>query len=59
MTKEKTIYIVIEKETEKEDIMLVNNWGIIPMFKKRKCAVEFMKENCFPEDLKVVKRKLR
>ena len=57
-TKEKTIYIVVDKKTNEEAIMLVGKWGIIPMFEKRKSAVEFMKEKTFPEDLKVMKIKL-
>jgi len=55
MNKEQMIWIVVDKKTNKKEIMLINNWGIIPMFSKKKHALEFMREEMFPEDLKVVK----
>lgn len=58
MNKEKIIYIVVDKETNKEDIMLVGEWGIIPMFVKREYAVEFVKEKISPEDCKIIKCKI-
>ena len=55
---EKTIYVVVDKETNKEDIMLIGDWGVIPMFVKLKDAMEFRKGKYYPQDYKVTKRKL-
>jgi len=53
---EKKVYIVVNKKTDEEEIMLIKGWGIIPMFTKKKYALEFKKEQTFPKDLKVIRK---
>jgi len=57
MNKEQ-VYLVVDKKTNEKEIMLVRDWGIIPMFTRKSSALEFKKEKINSKDLKVVKFKL-
>ena len=58
MNKKQQIYIVVNKETNEKEMMLIGNWYLVPMFIYKKSAIEFMKGQMLSEDLKVIKCKL-
>ena len=57
--KKKQIYVVVNKKTREAENILIKDWYFVPMFEKKKSAVEFMGEQLAPDYLKVIKCELK